>query len=678
MKTNKLKVALLGNFIKTDWQYSLPGTGYEIVSVLTANDYVYVASNGYIFQLDPEFGTCIQQNNLPGMKEHEVRMIMSRDNKTLIIGTYGNVLALNAEDISQTLWTNNLPDEDTGVVSISIGSDRVFAATGGYVNALNLSNGTLLAKNSLEGMGISEVRLALSDNEKYLIAGINGNVLCLDATDISKDFIWKNSLKGQGEEVVNLLTEKKIVFVGTNGYVNSLNLSDGTIIQTNDLKGLGNHEVRLCLSANGMILSAGINGNVVLMDVENLKVSKWTTPLPESSGNVVNLIADDDGAIYAGAAGRVSELDPTTGKILVTNNLPQKGINEVRLSLGKDQTNLYIGTNGYAIGTSEFGAATMNRNSWMESMGKMIEHMQVKEMLIPGTHDSASYGIDPLSSFSPEEDLPDWLKKLRTWGGPNLYIGVGTVAALWSKAQGYNIYSQLMGGIRYFDLRLSNRNGKIWTSHSLYSVPVDKVLDDVKKFITSNPREIIILDFNHFYQFDQEIHDQMAKLLFERFGNKMAEPSLECSVTVGRLWQDNKQLLTFYSNKTTCEKYPKFLWEDKYLYSPYYGETNMKDIIADLDKYLGEMKGDTFSYLHGQLTPDFDMIKDGLTPFNGKPSSLMSLAEETNPKFIEWIKKQTNPKLNIIASDWVFTMEEFLPHCILVNKSRAQASQSSL
>lgn len=50
----------------------------------------------------------------------------------------------------------------------------------------------------------------------------------------------------------------------------------------------------------------------------------------------------------------------------------------------------------------------------------------------------------------------------------------------------------------------------------------------------------------------------------------------------------------------------------------------------------------------------------------------MSLAEDNNPKFMEWVKRQTDqPKLNIIASDWVFTMPNFISQCILVNQNRA-------
>lgn len=670
METNTLEIVLKDNFIKTDWQYSLPGTGYETVSILSANGYIYVASNGYVFQLDPHFGTLINKNDLTGMEQHEIRMVISEKKDQLIIGTYGNVIALDANNISTTLWKNNLKGEDTGVVSLVASSQYIYSATGGYVNTMSITDGSIISKNSLPGMGNHEVRLALSEDEKYLIAGINGNVVCLDASAISKDPIWKNGLSGQGEEIVNVLVIKDRAYIGTNGFINSINLLNGDIIETNNLPGMGNHEVRLALSQDCTELFGGINGNIVSMDVNNVNTLQWTTPLPEANGNIVNMITANDGFIYAGSAGRVSQIDPNNGEIITTNNLPGLGVNEVRLSMGPNQTNLYIGSNGYAVGTSELGAFSIKRNKWMEEMGTDIENMQLKQMLIPGTHDSASYGITPLSSFSPEKDLPDWLKKIRDWAGSIPYLSIGAIASLWSKAQGYNIYTQLMGGIRYLDLRLSNRNGDIWLSHSLYSVPIQDVLNDVKRFIASNPKEIIILDFNHLYEFDDSLNKKMATLLSDAFGSKMTNSSQGCDITVGQLWEADQQLLVFYKDDPTCDNYP-FLWKEENLCSPYYGATTIDELITNLNNELENFDKDTFFYLHGQLTPDTNMIKDGVIPFNGKPGSLQSLAEETNPKFMDWLKDHNNKKLNIIASDWIFTMTDFVPYCILINKERS-------
>jgi len=670
MEPKKIEAAV-SNFIKTDWQFSLPDTGYELVSVLSANGFIYVASNGYVFQLNQELGTLIHQNPLTGMEKHEVRMAISKTNDKLIVGTYGNVFALDANDISKTLWRNPLKGQDTGIVSLIVGSENVFAGTGGFVNSLQLSDGTTIGKNSLSGMGTAEVRLALSLDETTLAVGLSGNVICLDASNINK-VISSNSLSGQGQEVVNLIIQDNVIYAGTNGFVNAIDIKSGQILQTNDLKGLGHLEVRLCLSADGTTIYGGTNGKIVSMDVQNLENSKWISTLQDADGNVVSMVTDYDGFIYGGSSGRISQLEPVEGKIVNTNNLPGRGVNEVRLSLGQNQVNLYIGTNGYAIGTSELGAATLNKNNWMEAIGAIIKDMQVKDMLIPGTHDSGSYGINANSAFSPETDLPEWVKKIRNSINP-LYLTMGEVVASWAKAQGQTALAQLIGGVRYLDLRLSlNPNDKepIWISHSLYSVPLTAVISAVNSFITNNPKEIVILDLNHFYDLDN-FHDQIVSLLSQAFGNKMAIASLGSDVTVSQLWEAGQQLLVFYANDATCEKYP-FLWKEKNLDSPGYSPTSSEELLADLNTNLQKLSGDAFSYIHGQLTPDVNMIKDGLIPFNGKPSSLMGSAEQNNPIFMNWVKQQAyTSKLNIIASDWVFTMDDFISHCILVNKSRA-------
>ena len=49
------------------WQTSLPGTGYEIVSLLCEGDRVYAGSKGHLFALDARTGEILWSNGLAGL-----------------------------------------------------------------------------------------------------------------------------------------------------------------------------------------------------------------------------------------------------------------------------------------------------------------------------------------------------------------------------------------------------------------------------------------------------------------------------------------------------------------------------------------------------------------------------------------------------------------------------------
>ena len=52
---------------RKQWETSLPGTGYTIVSLLYAEPVLYAASRGLLFALDPLDGEIVWQNGLRGM-----------------------------------------------------------------------------------------------------------------------------------------------------------------------------------------------------------------------------------------------------------------------------------------------------------------------------------------------------------------------------------------------------------------------------------------------------------------------------------------------------------------------------------------------------------------------------------------------------------------------------------
>ncbi len=79
-----------------------------------------------------------------------------------------------------------------------------------------------------------------------------------------------------------------------------------------------------------------------------------------------------------------------------------------------------------------------------------------------------------------------------------------SIVAGWSKTQSRTVSGQLNDGIRYLDLRVSYNSEKngFYYCHGMYGPALLPTFEDILAFVTANPREILVLDFNHFYAMD--------------------------------------------------------------------------------------------------------------------------------------------------------------------------------
>ncbi|ARP90346.1 hypothetical protein CAL14_08625 [Bordetella genomosp. 9] len=179
---------------------------------------------------------------------------------------------------------------------------------------------------------------------------------------------------------------------------------------------------------------------------------------------------------------------------------------------------------------------------WMQKFwlfsNENYKNTRLRDLMIPGTHDSATYGINPYSQLA-----PDATKEIR-----EAFPFFPEVVVYWAIAQDLNITQQLHAGIRYFDLRVAWRDDddQLWICHSLYSVKVSEVLDAVADFIYAYPNEIIFLDFNHFYAMSREQHDNLARMIREKLGGRLVPSSAGNDVTPQNIWDAEKQIIVDY------------------------------------------------------------------------------------------------------------------------------------
>lgn len=125
----------------------------------------------------------------------------------------------------------------------------------------------------------------------------------------------------------------------------------------------------------------------------------------------------------------------------------------------------------------------------------LFQNRTLSQITLPGTHDSGCYRDQLISNVL-------------------------------SATQTQDIFQQLAGGIRYFDIRPCARGTEFWTYHGkLYwggqLTGADGILQQIRDYLDSlapTDRELIILNVSHFYQFTNLLHGNLVAAIRATLG----------------------------------------------------------------------------------------------------------------------------------------------------------------
>ncbi|KRZ79883.1 PI-PLC X domain-containing protein 3 [Trichinella papuae] len=294
-----------------------------------------------------------------------------------------------------------------------------------------------------------------------------------------------------------------------------------------------------------------------------------------------------------------------------------------------------------------------HNENWMRDLPLFLKLKPLTHLFIPGSHQSFS---DLLNKKLPIAiDVP---KVLRFVDSP----WTRKTIERWGRCQELNVTDQLRLGIRYFDVRVAFLPGEceqsldIFLLHGLYGRPIKEVLDEMYTFIIDHPEEILILDINHFYNFNDELHRKFLGQLEHLFNGKFipAPPSLSLNqVTVDFAQQHGFQLLLFYQQKL-AEQF-SFIWPSSYIASPWANTNNVQHLWQYTEHILTS---------RDQILPNggFFVTQCILTPTwwnivrHFKKSLRTVMAAKTTEQAVSWLKKNNvllMPFLNIVIVDFV-------------------------
>lgn len=264
----------------------------------------------------------------------------------------------------------------------------------------------------------------------------------------------------------------------------------------------------------------------------------------------------------------------------------------------------------------------MNGSSWMSSLDPA---RRLKDVLLPGSHDAGSYGINIRSPVNRHDNPATWL----TVGKIAPCIGVN-----FSKTQNLDLVDQFKHGVRYFDIRVAEEHGMYYFTHGLLGLAYLPELKKLLDYSAQCPYEVIVLD----HRFVYGDTTALPSLIGDLVGNRNAH-LLNPNSTLADFRTTGCNVVLHYRPKNA----PEF-WHNK-MTAPWRGFTVAGEAIRFFDSVLSsesQMIG-----IHGTLTPTGRYI--ARHPFG----STQELATSLNRELIKHVHQYKRKGLSYVMYDVV-------------------------
>ncbi|OIW14716.1 hypothetical protein TanjilG_33058 [Lupinus angustifolius] len=274
-----------------------------------------------------------------------------------------------------------------------------------------------------------------------------------------------------------------------------------------------------------------------------------------------------------------------------------------------------------------------DRKNWMSGLDP--ERVQVKSIVWPGTHDSATNRV-----------------------------GVPLVTRPFAQCQSLSIYKQLALGTRVLDIRVQEDRRVCHGILLTYSI--DVVINDVKKFLSETQSEVIILEIRTEFghddppEFDKYLEDQLGEFLIHQDDHVFDK-------TVAELLP-KRVICVWKPRKSPQPKAGGSLWSAGYLKDNWI-ETDLPSTKFDSNlKYLSEqppVASRKFFYrVENTVTPVADNPVLCVKPVTGRIHRFARL-------FItQCFAKGFADRLQVLSTDFIDT--DFVDACVGLTHARVE------
>lgn len=283
--------------------------------------------------------------------------------------------------------------------------------------------------------------------------------------------------------------------------------------------------------------------------------------------------------------------------------------------------------------------------NWMGMLPNDLREVPVIHLAIPGSHDSGTCSITHSSPVSP--DSSPVIKQLCKIFGSLARRFIYN----WVITQHSSLTEQLRKGIRYLDLRLATKTDAkdLYFVHGLYGEKIYNILHDVRSFLDSHLKEIVILDFQHFYAFTEDDHTHLLEMIHSIFGSRLC-PVFDnlYHITLNWMFANGYQVIVIYRNGAAA--FMQTCWPSNAWPTPWPNTTNVNDMLRFLSRNMTLRPHNAGYVTQCVLTPDGRLI------FLNPLSTLeQKCAAVCNSASVLWLKEQMPGQngLNVVILDFI-------------------------
>ncbi len=211
--------------------------------------------------------------------------------------------------------------------------------------------------------------------------------------DLSLTNMWSSSLPDSGYKFVAVLVQNGRYFAASSTQVYELSAPGGGVV--NSLEVGNDEDTPDSLATDGQSLFVGFSGRVSAVALDGPWAARWSTALPGSDDEEVCLLVSN-GRLFAGSYGFAFELDPASGAVLHSLELPyalRDPLANYNTRLGCDGQTLFVGCHGYVYGVA---LVDWSQAKWEASVAgfTQVEVLASDGMLFAGTV-AIVYQLDP-------------------------------------------------------------------------------------------------------------------------------------------------------------------------------------------------------------------------------------------------------------------------------------------
>ncbi|CAG9539628.1 unnamed protein product [Cercopithifilaria johnstoni] len=287
---------------------------------------------------------------------------------------------------------------------------------------------------------------------------------------------------------------------------------------------------------------------------------------------------------------------------------------------------------------------------WMTNLPQEVTERPLVGVAIPGSHDSFTELL--FDKYPVANDEGRFIR------GIGRFRIVRRFIRRWATTQRYSVVKQLHAGVRYFDIRLtiplSDKVNGVRVLHALYGSCIEQLLLCINAFLDSHSREIVILDFNHFYNFNSDKYIKFLRMVESVFGRKLCLRGEDITkISLVSMWQSGYQVIAISSEeRKATHRSTSWMWDSSCIISPYANVNRRDQLFKFLNRTIRDHRQGSkcvFFVTQAILTVKwFDIFMHPFSTF--EKGYALKCTEEA----ISWIANFDEPSyFNIIICDFI-------------------------